>query len=347
MATADSLKSQDVFEQEKPPLEHVLLALGRAEDRLSRLDERVRLSGFADGWRARADIRAVIGALWDDGELVHAEDLLLRINEADIRAPDPATLRGWTAYRGRQRAARGGDELLSWRGVAWLCGRIENAPPPGRRVSTATDQAAGPNGVWAALEAFFARLRQGSTDGPRAGVEDCLGVLDAVAEAPTLLLAAAFMEAWRLVDPLPAQRFAGPLLAAVVLRSQRRFSAGLFPLEVGVRRNRMPPQLEWAALSHRLAYWLQTFALAAELELEEIVRLGHRKTQMERLIVGGRRSSHAPAFAALLIELPVVTTELIGRRLQITPQASLQLIKRFGGALQELTGRSRYRVWRL
>jgi hypothetical protein len=327
--------------------EAVFSALARAEDRVSRLDERARASGFLDGWRARADVRAVIAAMAIDGQLVHPEDLILREVNADARLPDPSVTRAAAVLRSRQKARRGGEELLGWQGISWVCGLTKLAPPPGPKPTARVVVRAGEGGVVAALGAFFDGLAKRDTESPRAGVEDCLGVLDLDVRLPPLLQAAAFLEVWRIADPLPAHRPAGAIAAALILKANRRFTAALFPVEVGARRRAMAPRLAWAPLSERLAYWLGVIELAAELELEEITRLGHQKALLERKAAGGRRNSKAPAFAALAIEHPVLTTELIVRSLGVTPQGGLQLVKRFGGALHEITGRSRYRVWRL
>jgi hypothetical protein len=327
--------------------EAVFSALARAEDRVSRLDERARASGFIDGWRARADVRAVIAAMAIDGRLVHPEDLILRGVNADARLPDPSVTRASAVLRSRQRANQGGEELLGWQGISWICGLIKQAPPPGPRPTARVLERAGEGGAVAALGAFLDGLAKRDTEAPRAAVEECLGLLDLDVRLPPLLQAAAFLEAWRIADPLPAHRAAGSVAAALILKSRRRFTAALFPFDIGSRRRPMVPRLAWAPLSERLAYWLGVTELAAELELEEITRLGHQKVLLERKAAGGRRHSKAPAFAALAVEHPVLTSELIVRGLGVTPQGALQLVKRFGGALHEITGRSRYRVWRL
>jgi HTH DNA binding domain/Protein of unknown function (DUF1612) len=345
--TQTHLKSSVFSDADISADEAVFAALARAEDRVSRLDERARASGFIEGWRARADIRAVIAAMAIDGQLVHPEDLILRDVNADTRLPDPSVTRASATLRGRQRANQGGEELLGWQGISWICGLTRQAPPPGPRPSARVVAQAGEGGALAALGAFFHGLAKHDTEAPRAGVEDCLGILDLDVPLPPLLQAAAFLEAWRIADPLPGHRAAGAIAAALILKSSRRFTSALFPVDVGARRRIMAPRLAWAPLSERLAYWLGVIELAAELELEEITRLGHQKALLERRAAGGRRHSKAPAFAALAIEYPVLTTELIVRSLGVTPQGGLQLVKRFGGALREITGRSRYRVWRL
>lgn len=340
------LKTLAFLDREKSSEEAIFSAMARAEDRVSRLDERAQFSGFVEGWRARADVRAVLAAMAVDGQLVHPEDLILRAADADVRMPDPSVIRANAVLRSRQRAYGAGAELLSWQGVSWLSGLTRQAPVPGPRPTT---RLAVPidTGVCEPLDSFFKSLTAGESEAARVGVEDCLALLDLDVQLPPLLQAAAFLEAWRIVDPLPAHRSTGAIAAAVVLKVSRRFSAALFPFDIGVRRRPMPPRLVWAPLSERLAYWLGAIELAAELELEEITRLGHQKALLERKAVGGRRHSKAQAFAALAIEHPVLTTDLIARGLGVTPQGGLQLVKRFGGALQEITGRSRYRVWRL
>ena len=345
---SDSVRKEQPYSDAPPsPDEQVFAALARAEDVTSRLDERARSSGFVAGWRARAEVRAVTAAMSSAGQLVHPEDLILHDLHADARVPDASVVQARGLLRARQKAWRGGGELLSWQGVSWLCGRTRVAPPPGGRPTARVGGALEPSGCYDALAAFFDLLAKGVSDSPRAGVEDCLSVLDAHDRSPPLLQAAALMEAWRLVDPLPPHSAIGGVVAALVLKTTKRFTAGLFPLEVALRRRPMPPRLAWSTLADRLAFWLQTFELAAALELDEIVRLGHQKALLERKVAGGRRHGKAPALAALAVESPVLTTELIVRALAITPQASLQLVKRFDGALHEITGRSRYRVWRL
>jgi hypothetical protein len=328
------------------PAEAVFAALARAEDLVSRLDERIRGCGFADGWRSRADIRAVIGAMAADGELVHPEDLILHDLGADTRPPDTAVAKARSLLQARRKAHGGGPELLSWSGLAWLSGLTRHAPPPGGRP---TAQIAGrPDTLsgYAALAGFFEALAKGQSESDRAGVEDCLAVLD-VAGVPPLLQAAAWMEAWRLVDPLPRHRPVGALATAVLLRTARRFASGLFPVEVAMGRRPVPGRLAWAPIDERLVFWLGLLETAASLELEELIRLGHQKALVERKARGGRRGNRAPDLATLAVAAPVMTTDSIARALSITPQASLQLVRRMEGVLHEITGRSRYRVWRL
>jgi hypothetical protein len=344
MAT-NSLTYREIFQDDLSPQEAVFGALAAAEDKVSRLDERVRACGFSDGWKTRAEIRAVLGAMASDGATVHPEDLMLHDVGADIRPPEASVTRARDMLQARRKARLAGPELLSWGGLAWLAGLARNAPPPGSRPTTRIEGNAAPRG-YAALAAFFQALSKGNSESARAGVEDCLAVLD-VAGAPPLLQAAALAEAWRVVDPLPRQRSLGLLAAALWLKTAGRFTSGLFPLEVAMRGRPMPRGLAWSPIDERLMFWLAQFQLAAELELEELTRLGHQKALIERKAGGGRRNNRGPDLARLAVASPVLTTESICRALSITPQASLQLVRRMGGILHEMTGRSRYRVWRL
>lgn len=344
--TTNSLTQKEVFPDDLSPPEAVFAALARAEDRVSRLDERVRACGFSEGWNARAEIRAVLGAMASEGALVHPEDLILHDLGTDTRPPESSVARARHLLHARRKARGAGPELLSWGGLAWLAGLARNPPPPGGRPTTRIEGSRVVDHGYAALAAFFEALSKGNSESARAGVEDCLAVLD-VAGAPLLLQAAALAEAWRVVDPLPRQRSLGLLAAALWLKTAGRFAAGLFPLEVAMRRRPIPRRLAWSPIEERLVFWLAQFDLAAELELEELTRLGHQKALIERKAGGGRRNNRGPDLARLAVASPVLTTEWISRALSITPQASLQLVRRMDGVLHEITGRSRYRVWRL
>jgi hypothetical protein len=342
------LISNDVLDDALTPEERLYRALGRAEDRLSRLDERARGCGFLGGWRTRADLRAVLGAMAAQGEgAIYAEDLALHALGSDIRMPDSGVVRADALLRARQKMGRGGEELLSWHGVTWLSGRAPGPPPPAARPTLRVDVSVAGHGALAGLTRFFSRLEQSRSDTPRAAVEEALEVLDVAAGAPALLAAASLVEAWRLVDPPQETKPLGGLLAAQYLRTQRRFSAGLFPFEAALQRRAMPPRLAWAPLLDRLIFWCETAERSAQLELEELARLAAQKTLIERRAAGGRRHNKAPALAALAVERAVLTTEMISRELGISPQGCGQLMKRFDGVLREITGRSAYRVWRL
>jgi hypothetical protein len=91
------------------PLPWLLLAapLARAEDRLARLDERLRGSPIREGWRARTHFVDAAAALWLEGELVPLEDLVLHDAGMDVRAPTHPVVRAHQVLRARRRMAAG------------------------------------------------------------------------------------------------------------------------------------------------------------------------------------------------------------------------------------------------
>ena len=75
------------------PLPWAALApsLAAAEDRLARLDERLRASPIRDGWIARTHFADSCASLWLDGDMVPLEDLVLHDAHRDIHArPAPS-----------------------------------------------------------------------------------------------------------------------------------------------------------------------------------------------------------------------------------------------------------------
>jgi hypothetical protein len=336
-----------LFDVERSPESFMFEALARAEDRLSRLDERAKLCGFHKGWQSRADVRATLAATWLDGFVIKPEDLILHDLGMDARVPERDVVRAAGMLRARRKATRDPGPLLSWRGVLWLLGRAAS-PPGSARPSLAVGDPVLAAGRYAQLDAYLTRLARGDEEDPRAGVEDCLAALDAGGPGTSpVLLAALLLEAWRVVDPLPSQRWLGALLAAVWLLSAGRFSVGLVPIEAGLRRRgRMPVRLTWASAGERLAWWLEGIALACDLELEEITRLAAKRVLLERRVAGRRVHSRARALGVLVMDQVVVSTPIIAGALNITPQAARLLVSTLGDLLQEITGRARYQVWR-
>ena len=55
------------------PWSSIVSPLGVAEDALSRLDERLRVSPIREGWIARTHFIDACASAWIDGELVHIE----------------------------------------------------------------------------------------------------------------------------------------------------------------------------------------------------------------------------------------------------------------------------------
>ncbi len=331
----------------------ILIALARAEDQVSRLDERARVSAVRVGWLARTDFREASAWAWNKGRSAPIEDLVLHDAQADVRAPDQALTQAYEAFRARRKATVGGPELISWRGAVWLAGRVRAAPPSGPRPTTTMPgaKAGRPSGeMLAVLAVLFARLLAArTTDDPRASFEDWTEVIDALeGEVPPLLTAAAALEAWRIIDPLPQQSFVGPLLVGRWLVAQGRVRMGLFPFEAGRRKGGpFTRALEHGPLAARLCYWLTAMERAAESGVEELRQLDLARQVLEHRLVGRRATSKAAALITLLLSQPVVTAATVASRLKVSQQAARGLITSLGASLTEISGRRRYRAWRV
>lgn len=134
------------------PLETLLAPAMRATEALVRLDERLAHSPVADGWAERMHFHDAAAALWNEGELVHLEDLVLRDAGMDQRAPTHALTRAHAVLRRRRRIlsqprgwalAREGLQALTGRAGAAGAGvgagpGAPVAPPEGGRDGAAT-----------------------------------------------------------------------------------------------------------------------------------------------------------------------------------------------------------------
>ena len=90
---------------ESLPLQALLPAIGRAEDRLARLDEQVRCSSVGEGFVERGHFFDAAASMWVGGELVHVEDLVLHDERMDVRAPTHELTIAHRILRARRRIA--------------------------------------------------------------------------------------------------------------------------------------------------------------------------------------------------------------------------------------------------
>lgn len=328
--------------------ETLIWALAEAEDRVSRLDERVHACGFSAGWAARLDVLEAVAWGWNSGQVVSTEQLLLHDESMDRQMPDAALRAAHGLVRARRKAAAGGPELLSAPGAAWLAGR--RAGSPTLQSLAATDRRLDPEApVLPQLLAELSRLQAGTTADPDEAVAEWLGLLAlSHPRLPALLQAAAALEGWRIVSPYPHEPYLGPLMTALWLRTRRRVRGHLLGLETGVRelgRTRRPwPE---APMAERLVFWVEVIEAAAAAGLEALNRLELAR-QVAAHRIGERRShSHLGALLDLLLERPVVTAPMAAARLKVSGQTARRLLGELGASVTEISGQSRYRAWRL
>jgi Protein of unknown function (DUF1612)/HTH DNA binding domain len=359
------------------PLQALLPAVVRAEDKLARLDERALRHPVGEGFRERGHFFDAVAALWVGGELVHVEDLVLHDAHMDARVPTHELTIAHAVLRARRRLISADPDWgMSAVGIAALRSG-EGALPEAPR---ATPQATYPDEVveedegevdtlraaMAEIDAVIARSSLALADKPvsatqeRALVADPLGLIHddewdedervdawrAVAREadhlPPVLGAVLLFDAWEHLQPLRRQHWLGSLLVSGYLRCRGKTSAHLFSLNVGMKSIRHERRRA-SSRSLRLLAFLEAIEEAGETGLNELDRLSLAKTQMERRLRDRRSNSSLPGVIELVLSRPIVSAGMIARHVGVTPRGALNLVAELG--LRELTGRGRYRGW--
>ncbi|MCR5876696.1 DUF1612 domain-containing protein [Phenylobacterium sp. J426] len=166
---------------------------------------------------------------------------------------------------------------------------------------------------------------------------------------PALLRAAILREAWQIIDPLPRRGFVGNIVIDGMLRRDRRTRRHPLLVEIG-QRELIANGLRRAGLTDRaarLAWQLQAIAASAEAGRREYERLSLARDIALQRAKGRRSDSRLPALIELLCSRPLVTAAIAARRLGVTDAAARALIAALGSSVVEVTGRRRFRAWRL
>ncbi len=332
--------------------EGLFLALARAEDSVSRLDARAQSCPFAEGWAARIDFAEANGWGWVSGEIVDLEDLVLHDAQMDARLPDQALRATYGVVRARRKARGAGAELQTAAGATWLAGHRSDPPhltPSTDDETPPAERAAEPPALVDDLVQRIRSLGRGETADPLEAIEEWVRWTHGLPDrAPALLRAAAALEGWRLVNPLPRQNYVGGVMAAQALRLAGRTRSCLLGFEAARRAQPQPPRgFIAASASVRLTYWLKIVAVGAEAGLAEMKRLElARQVVLKR--IGGRRAPDRSAdLLELLLARPLVSAPMAAEHLGVAGHSARRLLTGLGSSLMEVSGRSRYRAWRL
>lgn len=330
--------------------EALFLALARAEDLVSRVDARAQTCAFAEGWAARIDFSEAHAWGWVSGEIVDMEDLVLHDAEMDARLPDQMLRATYGVVRARRKARRAGAELQSAQGAAWLAGRRGEAPygaPPLPDPSEPSSERQARDLV-AELVHQLRTLSRGETADPDEAIAEWAAWSHGLPErAPALLRAAAAVEGWRLVNPLPRQNFVGGVMVAQALKLSGRTRSCLLGFETARRTHLQPPWGFMAPIPARLAYWLRIMAVGAEAGLAEMKRLELARQVVLRKIGDRRANDRAGDLLDLLLARPLVSAPMAAEHLGVAAHSARRLLSGLGSSLIEVSGRSRYRAWRL
>lgn len=335
-------------------VEGLFLALARAEDSVSRLDARAQTCPFAEGWAARVDFSEASAWGWTSGEIVDLEDLVLHDAQMDARLPDQALRATHGLVRARRKARGIGAELQSVTGAAWLAGYRSDPPhpaPPPADVELDAD----PRDVGAESRDLISELvhqlrllGRGETADPLEAVEEWIAWTHRLPErAPALLRAAASLEGWRLVNPLPRQTYVGGVMVAQSLRLAGRTRFALLGLETARRTHPQPPRGFTAPVIVRLTYWVKIMAVGSETGLAEMKRLDLARQVVLKRISGRRGHDRSAGLLDLLLARPLVSAPMVAEHLGVAGHSARRLLTGMGSSLMEVSGRSRYRAWRL
>lgn len=368
------------YEIGRLPLETLLPAVARAEDRLARLDEAVQRSVAGEGFIERGHFFDSAASMWVAGELVHVEDLVLHDAHMDVRAPTHELTIAHAILRARRRIADAErDWALTERGCSALTGiQSPDDPVEGAVAADRAGEGDEPDDAEEseALAAEFAHIdavlersgrlisgllnngtevvpeRQGLAVGdlmirdPDWDEADRLSqwrsVQMAVETMPPVLASALLFDAWETLEPIQRQHWLGGQLVSAYLRARGKVTSHLFGFNVGLKS--VPRERRRARnLATRLIASLDAMSFSAGAGMKEIARLAQAREQMERRLRGRRSSSSLPVAIDLILSRPIVSAAMIAKAARVTPRAALNLVGELG--VRELTGRGRYRAW--
>ncbi len=369
------------YDSTKLPILSLLRPVSEAGICLARLDERIGRSPVGSGWIERSHFTDACASLWIDGELVHLEDLVLHDTGHDIRAPSHELTIARDVLRTRRRIASqppawalSPEGLRSLRDSAPVGGssyslnsdKADSEPMPaletkgndsGDFSSTFDAELAEIDAVLARTEAVLANVSGPARSSARERealaydldwnederLDEWRGVLRQNHNLPPVLQALIAFDAWTELAVLQHAPWLGRLLAASILREEGvttaahlvAFNLGLKSISVDRRRHR--------DRETRLLASAQGLITGAEMGLKEHDRLALARQMMERKLVGRRTSSKLPALIELVVAKPIVSSGMVSKILDVTPQAARRILAELG--LREMTGRGRFQAW--
>ncbi|MBB6262508.1 hypothetical protein FHS77_003083 [Paenochrobactrum gallinarii] len=363
------------------PLEALLSAIARAEDKLARLDEIIRSSPVGEGLIERGHFFDAVASMRIQGELVHVEDLVLHDAFMDVRAPTHELTIAHTILRARRRIALNEPSwAMSDNCIAALTGNNQRdeelLEEPGLPFAedVENDRLVGDEAdplliEMARMDAILDRskhLIEGHTIGrilqasnrdplivgdlllrdPNWDEEDRLSqwkqTIKKIEDLPATLGAALAYDAWESLEPMQRQHWVGSLLMSGYLRSKGKVASHLFCFNMGLKTIQRERRRSQNQ-TVRLLAMLDAMTAAAETGMKEIIRLKQAHEQMQRRLSGRRSSSSLPIVIDLILSRPIVSTAMVAKAAKLTSRGALNLINELG--VRELTGRGRYKAW--
>ena len=308
-----------------------LVQMEKAAFALARLDERLRRSEplVQRGLLARTLYREAQSLVGLSGKLIHLVDLVLFDLDTNVQMSSDASASGRKYLAQLRRLARmKPTSLVSAEAIS----EISGLPFDDTSVTTEDRE---PDELDNAILAFEQLSPQSN---PQIGLW-----YKEVGGLPVVLGALALLDAWLWHEDSPRTEI-GPLLCSGYLRAYQ-FTRLFPPVAQGLWNSKARWQRDGAPASRMISLaW--NLERSANLAMADFDRTVLARALMSRHTEKSSRSESLKSLIDLFVEVPAVTTELAAKRLSVSPQAVLQLMKRLGNALPpELTGRTRYRAW--
>ena len=328
------------------------MALSKADDAVSRLEGRLTGSPLLHLWTERTDWLEAHAAAWNRGELAPLEDIILHDAFMDRTLPTIGVTLAQAILRGRRRAFRMAPaRLLTPSGLEAVLSRGNIASDPGSEAVKAADRnpsrrVTGFDGALTACPLPDDLAQQS----PAQALTYWLASSARLRQShPPLLACAMLMDLWWRLEVAQTQDYAGMFLIEAYARTLGRMRHARLCLELGARTVQSQ-QVRWrktAPDADRVEVCLEMIRTGAEKGLEELNRLSIADQILRRALRDRRRTSRMPELVELVLKTPLITTDLVAQTLRVTPQAAGKMIDALSGSLVEITGRVRYRAWRI
>ncbi len=334
------------------PVTTLFLALSRADDVLSRLEGRLTGHPLQKLWEQRTDCLEAHAGAWNRGELAPLEDVVLHDASMDRSLPTIGVTLAQAILRGRRRTFRTAPaRLLTPSGLEILLARTgastENDTDLAEKAKSHMEEVA--INFDGRMVAYPIPGSLNRNDPSELFSYWLRASRDLQQSHPAVLAVAMLLDLWWRLEPSQSQDYAGALLLEAYCRLGGRVRHARLCLEMGARAVNAHPS-QWrrdAPDARRIQVCLDIVRSGAQKGLDEFNRLVLAAQILQRTLADRRTTSKLPELVDLALRSPLITTDLVSRSLRVTPQAAGRLIDELGGSLVEITGRARYRAWRI
>lgn len=306
----------------------ILDGLFRADEALSKIVERARLSDLGAAWAHRLLYRNACAAMQAQQCLIYLEDLVLLDGHAFAGVMSPELSCGLGLFKFWETAMQVDAASLL------------RADMPGETPRLLASAVAGDGRGAAERPDFF-----WDPDWDQAGrIQRWREVWRATDQLHPLLAAGIVWDAWHTLQPEQQGTWRSTLLAALVLRARAKTRHLLLPLDTGQKISKK----SWSgrlSFAERMAIFLDIAECAIKSAGSELDALIGAKERMLLRVRDARKNSRVRDLIDLMMARPLVSIPLAVKELGLSKQALRLMIGRLGSTAREITDRRRYRYW--